>query len=452
MAERIRCLGVQNRPEIVGLAVFFVSAVFFSTFLLTAPDSFMEKSCSDCAGWYYPVAENLADERGLVIGDTDQPALDRPPGQVLLLSVVFRIGQIVGIEKVTMVYGYNVLLLSLAAYLLFLSSHLFWGIKGGLISAGLWSSSPFTFWFLNQPFSEVPFFVFLFSSIWFLFQSGCHKVNLKGLFLVGILLGMATMIRPIGFALVLPYLITFWAMRKRSLRKQLFVGSIAIISGVSAILTPWHVYLYDQKGSFVFLSDGVHMHRSIVEGFIFGIQSEEYKVEIPLAPDVKRFMEGMYKTIYRYDQDPAEMKTYGPGAPLDVGETKNVITIAARRLSEDLILAARFLWLKISRSWYGTDSHRNESAALLLQVFYLILCGLGLIRSLQLPHTRNLALIAALTTLYFWSFSVTFTPLVRYMIPALGVLFLVAPGVFSSLAKARVTEWQQTRGQVSNHD
>jgi|APSaa5957512535_1039671.scaffolds.fasta_scaffold24813_2 hypothetical protein len=449
MGKRIHFLGLESRPEIIGPTVFFASAVFFSIFLLMAPDSIMTKPCSDCAGWYYPVADNLANGRGLVVGDTDRPALDRPPGQVLLLSVVFRIGKLVGVEKVTMVYGYNVLLLSLAAYLLFLTSHLFWGIKGGLISAGLWSSSPFTLWFLNQPFSEVPFFVFLFSSIWFLFRSGCQKVNLKGLFLVGMLLGMATMIRPIGFALVLPFLITFWAMRKRSLRKQLLVGSIAIISGVSATLTPWHAYLYDQKGSFVFLSDGVHMHRSVVEGFIFGIHSEEYKVEIPLTPDVKRFMEGMYKTIYRYDQDPAEMKTYGPGAPLDVGETKNVIKIATRRLSEDLILAARFLWLKISRSWYGTDSHRNESAALLLQVFYLILCGLGLIRSMQSPRTRNLALISALTTLYFWSFTVTFTPLVRYMIPALGVLFLVAPGVFSSV-KTRVTEWQQTRGQVSD--
>ncbi len=446
MAESKDIWCMRDNPTWVGFVVFLVSSLIFAAFLSIAPGSFVDKPCSDCEGWYYPVAENLANGKGLVVGEVNRPALDRPPGQVLLLSALFRLGRVLRVDNVNMVYGYNVLLLSAAAYFLFLTSHLFWGIKGGLISAGLWASSPFTLWFLNQPFSEVPFFLFLFSSIWVLFRSGYQKVNLKDLFLVGMLLGMATMIRPIGVALILPFLITFWVMMKCSLGKQLIAGSIATIIGVAATLAPWHIYLYDQKGSFVFLSDGAHMHRSVVEGFIFGIRSEEYKDAIRLTPDVKEFMEGMYKTIYHYDQDPSDMNTYGPGAPLDVSETKNVIRIATRRLRGDLVLAVRFLWLKVSRSWYGTDSHRNEPAAALFQFFYLSLCGLGLLRSVQSSHTRNLGLIAGLTTLYFWTFAVAFTPLVRYMIPALGALFLVVPGSIPSLAKIRARNGTKTTG------
>ena len=205
-----------------------------------------------------------------------------------------------------------------------------------------------------------------------------------------------------------------------------------MVCGVWVALAPWQVYLFNKTGSFVFLSDGAHSHRSVVEGLIFGIRSEEYKVDIPLSPDIRQFMEEMHSTVFSYEQVPGGADLYGPGAPLDVRETTNVLKIAATRLSENVALALRFFWLKVSRSWYGTDSHRNERLVGYLQIFYLTVCGLGLIQTIRRPQTRMLALLVSLMVLYFWAFSVVFTPLVRYMIPALGFLFLLAPGAFAS--------------------
>jgi hypothetical protein len=60
---------------------------------------------------------------------------------------------------------------------------------------------------------------------------------------------------------------------------------------------------------------------------------------------------------------------------------------------------------------------------------YLVFCGLGLLQSIRDPRTRSLGVLVGLMTIYFWIFSIVFTPLVRYMIPALGLLLLAAPGI-----------------------
>jgi len=439
MVDRISSPVFLKRQRTAVLGVFLTSVTIFATFLLMAPESIMNKPCSDCAGWYYPVAENLAAGKGLVVGDNDRPALDRPPGHVLLLSGAFTIGRAVGLEKVAVVYVLNVLLLSFAACLLFRISELFWGVKGGLVSAGLWSTSPFVLWFLNQPFSEVPFFVCIFSAAWlFVREQQGQEPGYKKMFIVGTVLGIAILIRPIGIALVIPFVICLGLMRRRVACKSLVIGSIAIVCGAWVVLAPWQAYLFNKTGSFVFLSDSVHGHRSVVEGLIFGIRSEEYKVDIPLSPDIRQFMEEMHSTVFSYEQTSGGVDLYGPGAPLDIRETTNVLKIAATRLGENVTLALRFFWLKVSRSWYGTDSHRNERLAGYLQIFYLTVCGLGLIETMRRPQTRMLALLVSLMVLYFWAFSVAFTPLVRYMIPALGFLFLLAPGAFAS---------EKTRGQ-----
>ena len=407
--------------------VFVFSATVFATCLALMPESVREKPCSDCSGWYFPVAENLTNGKGLVVGENDRPALDRPPGQVLLLSGLFHVLPAF-ISKQSAVYVYNVFLLAVSAVLLFSISYSFWGLSGGLITTGLWVSSPFVLWFLNQPYSEVPFFVALYSGVWLTLKARRTEQSLGWLILLGIALGIATLIRPIGFALLVPIGVFLWISARKQANKFRAVEMFFVVLGYAAILAPWQIYLWDQTRAFNFLSEGAHGHRSVVEGFIFGIKSEEYKKEIALHPDVRVFMEDMHEIVFLHARDPELFEKYGPGGTYDIRSTRTLVQIAGDRFAEDLSLAVRFIWLKITRSWYGTDSHDREGMAALLQSLYLIICVLGSIGAWKQKKGQSLVVLVWSVTAYFWMFSVAFTPLVRYMIPALGLLFLTAPG------------------------
>ena len=107
----------------------------------------------------------------------------------------------------------------------------------------------------------------------------------------------------------------------------------------------------------------------------------------------------------------------------------NIPRIAANVLKERPVVAVKFIWLKIKRSWYGTDSHRYEKYAVLLQIVYLLIIAPALITVLRDKEKRSIAIVAIAVTGYFWLICVTFTPLVRYMIPAMGILFTLVPGL-----------------------
>jgi 4-amino-4-deoxy-L-arabinose transferase-like glycosyltransferase len=418
------------REKFDPLWVFVSAALFFTICLALMPDSVREKQCSDCEGWYIPVAENLASGNGLVVGTNNRPALERPPGQVLLLSGLFKVTRGL-IEKEIAIYAYNVALLSVAAVLLFTIGRFYWGTTGGLITTGLWVTCPFVLWFLNQPFSEVPFFVAVYAGVWFVIRA----VNARGIagwwLLVGVALGCATLIRPIGFALLLPLLIFAWLSARQHSKKLRAMGMFCAVVGYIAVLSPWHIYLWDQTRAPQFLSAGSHAHRSIVEGMIFGIRSEEYKKGLELHFKVREFMEEIYQIVFLQETDPELFERYGPNGTDDIRSTNRLLRIAGDHLFGDPELVARFVWLKISRSWYGTDSHNYENVTLPLQSCYLILLMLGSLGAWKRTRFIGLVILVWLVSIYFWVFSVMFTPLLRYMIPAVGLQFLLAPGALS---------------------
>jgi hypothetical protein len=109
-------------------------------------------------------------------------------------------------------------------------------------------------------------------------------------------------------------------------------------------------------------------------------------------------------------------------------ELLNLIAIEA---TKEKLGAFQLVGMKILRAWFGTDSHAYEVSAATLSVLYglLILGGfIGALRQRLVPIPVAALLIGL--TFYFWSLSVLFEPLVRYMVPHLGLLFVVIPGLW----------------------
>ena len=122
---------------------------------------------------------------------------------------------------------------------------------------------------------------------------------------------------------------------------------------------------------------------------------------------------------------------------IEVGQVLDVIIKVSL---EDPLGALYLLGTKAVRSWYGTDSHKLENYAIGIQLVYISMISLSFIGIIKksLVHKEILFVVLALIP-YYWAMSVLFEPLVRYLVPALGVLLILLPGLWASRGKFPVT-------------
>jgi hypothetical protein len=107
------------------------------------------------------------------------------------------------------------------------------------------------------------------------------------------------------------------------------------------------------------------------------------------------------------------------------------MTVMGEELRTDPVAMAKLLAIKVMRSWYGTDSGRYELEIMLLQVPYLVLVLWGTLGSLRSdPVRRNFAVCIWVVVLYLWGMTVVVYSMLRYMMPAMGLLFVLIPGAF----------------------
>jgi predicted membrane protein len=106
-----------------------------------------------------------------------------------------------------------------------------------------------------------------------------------------------------------------------------------------------------------------------------------------------------------------------------------IITIVYEQLEKRPLVTLKLFAAKAMRSWYGTDSRRFESEILLLQVPYLVLLLWGTRQAWRLGGIpKRLAVSVWLIVFYFWAMTILVVSIVRYMTPAIGLLFLLMPG------------------------
>ena len=108
-----------------------------------------------------------------------------------------------------------------------------------------------------------------------------------------------------------------------------------------------------------------------------------------------------------------------------------IIDIVLREVTLNKVGALELLGTKIIRSWFGTDSHRYENYSLTLVLIYGSLIILGFIQIMRRNLvSKPLVFFVLGLTAYFWVLCVIFEPLVRYLVPQIGLLFLFVPGIW----------------------
>jgi len=83
--------------------------------------------------------------------------------------------------------------------------------------------------------------------------------------------------------------------------------------------------------------------------------------------------------------------------------------------------------VKMARSFYATDSRRYETAILCFQIPYLILITTSIVRAWRRAPWGAAPVIVIALGAYSFLMTVTALSIVRYMVPAMGLLFTLVP-------------------------
>ena len=409
------------------LIIFFGAVTICASFFLWAPDDILNKPCGDCdGGGYLQVAENFLAGKGWT-DNNGRFATTRPPGHALIIAALITIAQWTDAPAIYIFRMFNTLMIVTSSVLLLMIGRLVWQNKYIVFIPFVWMTSPFTLWFLNQSYSEMPFFTSFFGSLLLAiisFRSNGQRQYL-GAFAVGIVSALSMMIKPIAVGMPIVYFITLLLTNSRMSWISLGKYLAALSLGVLLVVMPWTSTVYKKTGEIILLTNGKLAINSTVAGITFATDTDGDREKLHIPNRVKNLLGTIEEklginqgSIHRHKDQHALTLLYGIG----------------KEMWDMPVAAIQFIGIKIARSWYGTYSHRNELITVVLQIFYLPAIILSLIRGIRWNLFPNDFLVLSLSvTLYYWGMSVLFEPLVRYMVPAIGVLYISLPALLWNL-------------------
>ena len=153
---------------------------------------------------------------------------------------------------------------------------------------------------------------------------------------------------------------------------------------------------------------------SIRDGLAFGVSSKGYREGVTIPEDVREVMAAV-------QQRDGELNSVG-----------DIAGLLREQFRERPAAVLKLFAVKAARSWYGTDSQRFELPILLLQLGYLGAAAGGTIVAVRGGGGGGMfAVLVWLLVLYFWGMTLLVLPLVRYMLPAMVLLFVVLPALVS---------------------
>ncbi len=391
---------------LVALALPVLAAV---AFWIVLPAQYRVAESTDYEGFYRPVAMQVLQGNGLVT-ENGAPALRYPPGYPLLVAAALGVGNAVGLPESTSLDLLTFVCIALSSLFLYLIARDMWGGWMALLPSVAWSTYPLALWLTKQPNSEVPFTAVLFAGVlvmWRLLRGAKPDLGLAAA--AGALAGAAMLVRPIAILLPMAFCVLVWRLGGVWGRRGRVLAGAAIIVLSVAVVLPWEVHASHAAGRFVMLSTGGVP--SMRDGLTFGVNADKgYRHGIYVPDAIRTVMINFYA---KYDS----LDSFGAIAREGV-----------RELSAHPVGMAGLMGMKLLRAWYGTDSQRLDLYIALLQVVYLAL----LARAARVAwktggERRRLVVLAAPLIAYFWLMSALALPLVRYMVPAIGLGFLWLP-------------------------
>jgi Dolichyl-phosphate-mannose-protein mannosyltransferase len=373
-------------------------------FLLLLPAAWRRNQSSDYATFYEPVAHNIVSGRGLFLAS--RPALRYPPGIPMLFAATFLAADTLHMDRSTGLRILEAVLSALTSVLVCLVAMLVLSWRVALVASALWSTYPFHLWLTKQPDPTSVFSLLLLSSV-FLFlkwsADGRHSATYGSL--LGMLLGIAAIIKPIaiGLPLLIAGLAWICAIPCRTRQRALFCFCVGV--AYLAPIAPWEIWAKQVSGQWIPLCTNVP--NVLIDGLTLGT--------------VRGLKPGwMPQPVHSFTHDAvADYK--------DLKTTRNIAKFVMAEIRDRPAVFAQLLLIKAARSWYSNESRTFEKGIIVIQLLYLPWVILGM-RALSKGdrQKRNFLWIAIAITLYFWAMTTLISlPDLRYLVPAVSLLVIV---------------------------
>ena len=387
------------------IAIFAASVVVTLGFWRVLPDGFRANEQSDYPAYYKPVAENILAGRG-ISRDNENPATAYPPGYSLLLAAIFELSSWTGVSEEFGLSVFGAVGMALTCGFIFVLARGLFGPVAALLSSLAWMTYPFALWLTKQPNSEIPFMVLFFGGLTLFWYAMARQKTTHWFLSCGVIFGLGMLVRPIIIGIAIVLSIVIWYGRKELRpRARAFLIAMLLLGNIAAV-APWEAFVYQRTGKVIPLStNGV---KGIRDGLTYGIDTKGYREVTGVSPDVSLVMRDIMGQI---DQ---------------ITDVRKLAIVMGHEFRSYPGAVTKLLLLKIARSWYATDSRRSELPILLIQIVYLGLLSWGAWRCWKLGGIhRTFVAGTLLVVFYFWGMTVLVLSILRYMIPAMGLLFVL---------------------------
>ncbi len=359
---------------------------------------------SDYTKFYEPVARNISIGIGIVDGKGNV-AIRYPPGYPLILSQIFSIADYFNYPRLKLIAVFNVLSSAATALFIFLIALLIFSERVAILSSLLWITYPFNLWLIRQPNSEVPFLLLLYLGIWIFFL-GVEKENFPLSVITGFIIALASLVRPVSILIIFIFVMATLFFKKIPKMKRLMLACFIIVGFIITLL-PWEFHVYSRIGQVIPLSSGGPP--SIIDGLTFALDTEKENYQEHVSTDVLELMR-------RIKVNTSE-----------VNSSMDIFKYLHQEMIEKPLPVLKLFALKLCRSWYGTDSMRYENYIIPIQILYLLLGFMGILIGFWIfkERTHHIFLLISII-FYFWAMTALVLPILRYMIPTMGCIFILS--------------------------
>lgn len=411
-------------PSVTATWLLVASMVIASIFLLVLPERLRTNDNSDYPTSYEPTARNILRGDG-VVDQQGALAIRYPPGYPVILAGAFLVADHLRLQESAVLSAMAVALMGVSSVLVFLMARRFWGSRPAVLAWVAWITYPLALYLLKQPNSEVPFMAVLFGAYYFYWRGIASDGDTSRLLvLCGVLLGISMLIRPIAMAVpaILAARLTLVRTDSRPGVRLRLAG--ALLLGTVLTVAPWEMWIYARTGRVIALSTAGET--ALRDGLTFAVRSKGFRQAVWVPQDVELVMRNISA------QYP---KLTAPGA---------IARVLVEEFRQRPLAVTKLFALKAARGWYGTDSHRFEMPVAIVQSFYLVLTAWASVLAWRRGGVwRQICGTVWATTLYFWGVSTVGSTLARYMVPAMGLLFVLLPALWVGSAQTSTAAPQE---------
>lgn len=404
--------------------VLLIAIVIQIAFLVALPRTDRINQSTDYVVFYAPVAQNILKGKGLINQD-GKLASDYPPGYPVYLAANFRLADLLGVARGSMIIATNILLMAMSCLLVLRVAESVFNQQVAVFSAILWVTYLFNLWLVKQPNSEVPFILLFYTALWF-FLRGVNHCRQASFVTAGALLGVAALVRPI--ALFLPFMLVLLLLLQPSIALgRRFVYALSVVLMFVIVILPWEIKLKSDTDHIVPLS--TNGPSSMLDGLTFAAKmgKEGDRAWVPGAVE---------RLAWHIRENQRSLHTVG-----------DVAQFMAAQARKDPAAVIEMGLMKTLRCWYGTNAMWHERPTALIQAAYLLLAipGIWLARR-RFPEKHFLSLSLLVIVIYFWAMTVMVLSILRYMVPAMGILLMFGAVSLDSAFTAKGSTNPEAKG------